>query len=231
MINNVKLAPSLMCINWLDARSDICWIEESNAFDYMHIDIVDGKFAPDFTMGSAIINSLKPLINLPLDFHLMVEEPRAIFDTYQPKAGDFFTIHQECSRNLHRDLIHLKSFGCSVGVALCPATSISTLDYILDDIDKILIMSVDPGFKGGKLVPSVFNKIRDIRSLVNECGLAIEIAVDGNVSFDNIPKMVAAGADTLVLGSSGLFIKGFNLDASLARLHTVIEEGLKERDD
>ena len=231
MIHNIKLAPSLMCVNWLNVQSDIDWIEKSNSFDYMHIDIVDGKFAPDFTMGSSIIDTIRPTVNLGLDFHFMVEEPRSILETYQPKPGDIFTIHQECSRNLHRDLIYLKQFGCSVGVALCPATSISTLDYILDEIDRILIMSVDPGFKGGKLVPSVFNKLRDTRSLIKECGLDIEIAVDGNVSLENIPKMVASGADTLVLGSSGLFIQGVTLDASLEKLHDVIKQGVEDRDE
>ena len=231
MIHNIKLAPSLMCVNWLNVQSDIDWIEKSNSFDYMHIDIVDGKFAPDFTMGSSIIDTIRPKVNLGLDFHFMVEEPRSILETYQPKPGDIFTIHQECSRNLHRDLIYLKQFGCSVGVALCPATSISTLDYILDEIDRILIMSVDPGFKGGKLVPSVFNKLRDTRSLIKECGLDIEIAVDGNVSLENIPKMVASGADTLVLGSSGLFIQGVTLDASLEKLHDVIKQGVEDRDE
>ena len=231
MIHNIKLAPSLMCVNWLNVQADIDWIEKSNSFDYMHIDIVDGKFAPDFTMGSSIIDTIRPTVNLGLDFHFMVEEPRSILETYQPKPGDIFTIHQECSRNLHRDLIYLKQFGCSVGVALCPATSISTLDYILDEIDRILIMSVDPGFKGGKLVPSVFNKLRDTRSLIKECGLDIEIAVDGNVSLENIPKMVASGADTLVLGSSGLFIQGVTLDASLEKLHDVIKQGVEDRDE
>ncbi|MDC3294189.1 ribulose-phosphate 3-epimerase [Alphaproteobacteria bacterium] len=230
MIHNIKLAPSLMCLNWLNVQSDINWIEKSNSFDYMHIDIVDGKFAPDFTMGSSIIDTIRPKVTLGLDFHFMVEEPRSILETYQPKPGDMFTIHQECSRNLHRDLIYLKQFGCSVGVALCPATSISTLDYILDDIDRILIMSVDPGFKGGRLVPSVFNKLRDTRALVKECGLNIEIAVDGNVSFEHIPKIVASGADTLVLGSSGLFIQGRTLDSSLEQLNEVIKQGLEDRD-
>lgn len=219
-----------MCLNWLNVQSDIDWIEKSNSFDYMHIDIVDGKFAPDFTMGSSIIDTIRPKVTLGLDFHFMVEEPRSILETYKPKPGDMFTIHQECSRNLHRDLIYLKQFGCSVGVALCPATSISTLDYILDDIDRILIMSVDPGFKGGRLVPSVFNKLRDTRALVKECGLNIEIAVDGNVSFEHIPKIVASGADTLVLGSSGLFIQGRTLDSSLEQLNEVIKQGLEDRD-
>ena len=231
MINNIKLSPSLMCINWLNVQSDLEWIESANLFDYMHIDIVDGKFAPDFTMGSSIINTLRSRISLGLDFHFMVQEPRSILETYQPKSGDVFTIHQECSRNLHRDLVYIKQFGCSVGVALCPATSISTLDYILDDIDRILILSVDPGFKGGKLVPSVFNKIRDTKALVKECGLDIEIVIDGNVSFENIPKMVASGADTLVLGSSGLFVKGYTLDASLEQLKKAIKKGLKNRNE
>ena len=164
MINGIKLAPSLMCINWLNARADIDWITKTSVFDLMHIDIVDGRFSPDFTMGSSIIDSLRPIINLPLDFHLMVEEPRSIFDTYDPKQGDLFTIHQECSRNLHRDLVHLKHYGCKVGVALNPATSITSLDYILDDIDRILIMSVDPGFKGGKLVPSVIGNSTQVES-------------------------------------------------------------------
>ncbi len=218
MINGTKLAPSLMCVNWLEVKSDISWIENKGVFDFMHIDIVDGKFAPDFTMGSSIIDVLRPLMKIPLDFHLMVEEPKSIFETYQPKPGDLFTIHQECSRNLHRDLVHLKNFGCNVGVALNPATSITTLDYILDDIDRILIMSVDPGFKGGKLVPSVLGKIKEAKNLVKSCGLDIEIAVDGNVSIENIPEMIKAGADTLILGSSGLFLKDKKLEESFELL-------------
>lgn len=225
MINGIRLAPSLMCVNWLDVRSDITWIENTGIFDFMHIDIVDGRFAPDFTMGSSIIDALRPIMKIPLDFHLMVEEPRSIFDTYNPKKGDIFTVHQECSRNLHRDLVYLKQFGCGVGVALNPATSINTLDYILDDIDRILIMSVDPGFKGGKLVPSVLGKITEAKQLVQSCGLDVEIAVDGNVSIANIPNMIKAGADTLILGSSGLFLKDKTLNESFKLLNQSVMLG------
>ena len=202
----------MMCVNWLGVRKDLDFINNAEVFDSLHIDVTDGKFAPDFTMGTSIINMLREHTKLPFDFHFMVEEPRVFFETFLPRPGDTVIVHQECVRNLHRDLVYLKSYGCKVGVALCPATSISTLDYILDDLQEVLLLSVDPGFKGGTLVPNVFKKISDLKNLIIECELEIEIVADGNVSFKIFRDMVSAGATRLVLGSSGLFTADLNLN-------------------
>lgn len=222
MIKNIKLSPSLMCINWLNVKKDLEWINKSNIFDTIHIDVTDGKFAPDFTMGTSIIEMVRENTKIPFDYHFMVDEPRNLFEVFQLKPGDTVIVHQECIRNLHRDLVYLKSFGCKVGVALCPATSISTLDYILDDLQEVLLLSVDPGFKGGVLVPNVLRKISDMRELINECKLDIKIVADGNVSFTNIPNMISAGAKRLVLGSSGLFTKDMDLDQSLKQIKQIL---------
>ncbi len=225
MIKNIKLSPSMMCVNWLSVKKDLNFINSAQVFDSLHIDVADGKFAPDFTMGTSIINMLREHTKLPFDFHFMVEEPRNLFETFLPRPGDTVIVHQECVRNLHRDLVYLKSYGCKVGVALCPATSISTLDYILDDLQEVLLLSVDPGFKGGTLVPNVLRKVSDLKKLIIECELEIEIVVDGNVSLKNIPNMISAGATRLVLGSSGLFIKDHNLNKALQEIKKIIGTG------
>ena len=225
MIKNIKLSPSMMCVNWLSVKKDLNFINSAKVFDSLHIDVADGKFAPDFTMGTSIINMLREHTKLPFDFHFMVEEPRNLFETFLPRPGDTVIVHQECVRNLHRDLVYLKSYGCKVGVALCPATSISTLDYILDDLQEVLLLSVDPGFKGGTLVPNVLRKVSDLKKLIIECELEIEIVVDGNVSLKNIPNMISAGATRLVLGSSGLFIKDHNLNKALQEIKKIIGTG------
>ena len=215
----------MMCVNWLGVRKDLDFINSAEVFDSLHIDVTDGKFAPDFTMGTSIINMLREHTKLPFDFHFMVEEPRSLFETFLPRPGDTVIVHQECVRNLHRDLVYLKSYGCKVGVALCPATSIATLDYILDDLQEVLLLSVDPGFKGGTLVPNVLRKISDLKNLIVECDLEIEIVADGNVSFKNIPDMVSAGATRLVLGSSGLFVKNYDLNKALQEVKKIIGLG------
>ena len=224
MIKNIKLSPSIMCINWLNVERDLDFINKVEVFDTLHIDVIDGKFAPDFTMGTSIIDMIRSKTKIPFDFHFMVEEPRNLFETFQPRPGDTVIVHQECVRNLHRDLVYLKSFGCKVGVALCPATSISTLDYILDDLQEVLLLSVDPGFKGGALVSNVLRKISDLKSLIDECELEIDIVADGNVSFLNMPNMITAGARRLVLGSSGLFTNELNLEKSLKKIKKIIEK-------
>ena len=151
-INEVQISASIMCIDWLHASSQLQILEEQG-IDYLHWDVIDGRFAPDFTMGSSIINKFRENSNLQSDYHLMVEEPSGIFDSFNITPGDIFTIHQECCRNLHRDIVNLRRRGARVGVALNPGTSLEVLDYIIEDVDVILVMSVNPGFMGQALVP------------------------------------------------------------------------------
>jgi ribulose-phosphate 3-epimerase len=224
----VEISASIMCIDWLHAAKQLKILEQQN-IDYLHWDVIDGRFAPDFTMGSSIINKFVEHSNIPSDYHLMVEEPSKLFDTFNIQPGNIFTIHQECCRNLHRDLISLRQKGARVGVALNPGTSLEVLDYIIEDIDVILVMSVNPGFMGQALVPQAIRKIEKIKERINDLKLDIKISVDGNVNYENIPKMVSAGADILVGGSSGLFRNDLDLEDSIKRLRECIQEGVESR--
>ncbi len=226
--NRVEISASIMCIDWLHAGEQLKILEEQE-IDYLHWDVIDGRFAPDFTMGSSIINKFRENSNRPSDYHLMVEEPNHLFDHFDITPGDIFTIHQECCRNLHRDLISLRRKGARVGVALNPGTSLEVLDYIIEDIDVILVMSVNPGFMGQELVPQTIGKIEKIKERINDMNLDIKISVDGNVNYENIPKMVSAGADILVGGSSGLFRNDIDLEDSIKRLRDCIQEGVENR--
>ena len=223
----IEISASIMCIDWLDARKQLQILEE-NGVDYLHWDVVDGKFAPDFTMGSSIINKFKEESNLRSDYHLMVEEPSGLFDIFEIMQGDIFTVHQECCRNLHRDLVRLRRKGARVGVALCPGTPLETMDYIIEDVDVIVVMTVNPGFMGQKLVPQTLRKIQKLRKMIDKMNLDIKITVDGNVNYENISNMVASGADILVGGSSGLFRKDMPLQDAIHRMNECIMEGLEK---
>ena len=217
-----------MCIDWLHAGNQLKILEEQQV-DYLHWDVIDGRFAPDFTMGSSIINKFRENSNQTSDYHLMVEEPSQLFDYFNITPGDIFTIHQECCRNLHRDLVNLRRRGARVGVALNPGTSLEVLDYIIEDVDVILVMSVNPGFMGQKLVPQTLRKIEKLRERINDMHLDIKISVDGNVNYENIPDMVSAGADILVGGSSGLFRNDINLEDAIKHLRDRIQQGIDKR--
>lgn len=213
-----------MCINWFDIRKQMSFIEKSE-IDFLHFDIVDGYFASDFTMGSSIINNFRKNTKLRSDYHLMVEEPSRLFDTFKTSRNDNFIIHQETSKNLHRNIINLKNNKkVKVGVALSPATPISTLEYIIEDLDLVLIMTVNPGFKGQPFVPQVLRKINDIKKLIIKMNLKTKISVDGFVNPKTIPDMLLAGSDILVLGSTGLFRNDMNVHNALNEVKESIDK-------
>ena len=162
MHNGVALSASIMCIDWLNAGEQLTQIE-NNGIDYLHLDFIDGNFAPDFTMGSSIIDVFRENSTLPSDYHLMVEEPGRMFESFSIGPNDNYTIHQESSRNLHRNLVSIRRMGANVGVALSPATPLTSLEYIIEDIDLVLIMTVNPGYKGQPLVPQAIRKIKDLK--------------------------------------------------------------------
>jgi len=228
MHNGVELSASIMCVDWLNAGQQLVQIE-NNGIDYLHVDIIDGNFAPDFTMGSSIIDIFRDNSTLPSDYHLMVEEPSRLFESFSVSPNDNYTIHQESSRNLHRNLISIRNMGAKVGVALSPGTPLTSLEYIIEDIDLVLIMTVNPGYKGQPLVPQAIRKIRDLKKMIKDLELEIKISVDGNVNPNTIPDMVSAGADILVLGSSSLFRKDISIPEALVEIHTAIDQGLKKR--
>jgi ribulose-phosphate 3-epimerase len=222
-MNKFTISPSLMCLDWLRAEDQIIELQKSKLVDYFHVDIIDGKFAPDFTMGSSIINSLLKVIQLPLDYHLMTYEPNDYIDSFPVTKGSYFSIHQESTRNLHRDLITIKNKGYKVGVALSPGTSLDTLEYVIEDIDMVIVMTVNPGYLGQPLVPQAIKKIQKLKKLIKDMNLDVKVSVDGNVNLKTLPDMLMAGADHAVLGSSGLF-REKNLTEQLKNIKKTVEK-------
>lgn len=224
MYKNIKLSASLMCADWLNLKNQIKELEENN-IDYIHYDVIDGIYAPDFTMGSSIIDTVKSATKLPSHYHLMVEEPMRIFDRFKLNSNDIFTIHQETSKNLHRDLIKVKEKS-KVAIALSPATSLEHLEYVVEELDNILILTVNPGFKSQKMIPQVVRKIENLKNLLIKMNLKATITVDGNVNKETIPDFIKAGSDILVLGSSGLFKKDVTIKKAVEEIKESIDKVL-----
>ena len=216
MYKNIKLSASLMCADWLNLKNQILDLEK-NGIDYMHYDVVDGVYAPDFTMGTTIIDTVREFTKLPGHYHLMVEEPMRLFDNFKLSKNEIFTIHQETSKNLHRDLISIKTKS-QVAVAISPATPLEHLEYVLEELDNVLVLTVNPGFKSQKMIPQVIRKIDNLKNLITKMNLKTSITVDGNVNKNTIPDFIKAGSDILVLGSSGLFKKELEIKESIDKV-------------
>ena len=221
----IKISASVMCANWMCLKEDVK-VLEAEGIDYIHYDVMDGFFAPDYCLGSNIINVIRRNTVIPSDYHLMVEEPARILDNFEPKDGDMLSIHYEACRNLHRDLVRIKKKGFKTGVVLNPATPINAIEYIIEELDNVTVMTVNPGYAGQKLVPQTLKKLEMLYNWREKDGLKFELTVDGNVNRENIPKMVACGCDMLIGGSSGLFISGLSLKEAIDRMRGYINEGL-----
>lgn len=217
---NIKFSASIMCANWLEIKKQIVELER-NKIDFIHYDVIDGNYVPDFTMGSSIINSIKSFTKIQSHYHLMVDEPMRIFGRFNLEKNDIFTIHQETSKNLHNDLISIKKL-CKTSVALAPATSVEHLEYVLEDVNDVLILTVNPGFMSQKMIPQIIKKIEKLKKIIDDMNLDISITVDGNVNKGTLVDFVKAGADILVLGSSGLFVKNKTLTQSLDEIKETI---------
>ena len=224
MYKDIKLSASLMCADWLNLRGQLTELEQNN-IDYVHYDVIDGRYAPDFTMGSAIIDVVRKFTKLPGHYHLMVEEPMRIFDRFNLTKNDIFTIHQETSKNLHRDIIEVKK-KAKVALALSPATPLEHIEYVLEDVENVLLLTVNPGFMSQKMIPQIVRKIDNLRNIIDKMKLNISITVDGNVNKDTIPDFLKAGAKILVLGSSGLFIKDLSIKNAVEQVREAIDKVL-----
>ena len=222
MYKNIKLSASIMCANWLKIGEQLDELKKIG-IDYIHYDVIDGNYASDFTMGSSIIDVIRQNTDLDSHYHLMVEEPMRIFDRFKLRKDDIFTIHQETSKNLHKDIIQIKS-SSKVAIALSPATPLENLEYVLEDIDNVLILTVNPGFMSQKFIPQIIKKIDNLKNLINKYKLNISITVDGNVGPKTIPEFVKNGADILVLGTSGLFKKDISLKEALSQVLESIDK-------
>ena len=217
------IAPSLMCVDFMNIGATLRELELCGT-DYLHVDIMDGSFVPNYTLGTDFVRALKANTKIPLDIHLMIDEPERKLDWFEFGEGDLVSVHAESTKHLHRTVAAIKARGAKALVAINPATPLCAVEPILEDIDGVLIMTVNPGYAGQKLIPSTLRKIRALHALRAERGLDdLLIEVDGNVSFLSAGDMSAAGADLFVAGSSSVFAKGAPLTENTARLRAVIE--------
>ena len=217
-----KIAPSAMCVDFFELRKYID-IFEKNDVDLVHLDIMDGSFVSNYTLGTDFVKAIKGNTNIPLDIHLMIEEPEKKIGWFEFGEGDYVSVHYEATRHLNRALQAIRDRGAKAMVALNPATPICMLDDLLDDIDAVLLMTVNPGFAGQKLVQSTLKKIKKLRESLDEKGYTnIEIEVDGNVSFENAGLMSDAGANIFVAGSSSVFLEGFEIEENIKKLRDIL---------
>lgn len=197
----MKIAPSILSADFARLGEEIAAIEAAGA-DYVHVDVMDGHFVPNLTIGPPVVAALRKVTKLPLDVHLMIDNPDAYIPEFARAGADIITVHQEASTHLHRSVQLIKSLGKKAGVSINPATPVSTLEVILDELDLVLVMSVNPGFGGQSFIPSALNKISSLRREIERRALATELEVDGGVKTDNIAEIAAAGADVFVAGSA-----------------------------
>ena len=203
-----KLSPSMMCAD-IGKIAETVRLFEEEGIEYLHIDVMDGVFVPNYTLGTDFCRRLRRMSSVPLDIHLMITEPEKKIGWFDIRPGEYVSVHAEATAHLSRALREIRAAGGRPMAALNPATPLSALDYVLDEIDAVLIMTVNPGFAGQKLIPSTLGKIADCRRFLDERGRGdIEIEADGNVSFENARLMREAGANLFVAGSSSVFAPG-----------------------
>jgi ribulose-phosphate 3-epimerase len=197
----IKIAPSILSADFSRLGADVQAVDRAGA-DYIHVDVMDGHFVPNITIGPLVVAALRKITAKPLDVHLMIANPDLYIPEFASAGADIITVHQEAVPHLHRTVQLIKSFGKKAGISLNPATPVETLDVILDELDLVLVMSVNPGFGGQAFISSALDKIRALRQRIARRGLATELEVDGGIKLDNIRTVVAAGADVLVAGSA-----------------------------
>ncbi|MEH7222515.1 ribulose-phosphate 3-epimerase [Bacillus sp. JJ1566] len=197
----IKIAPSILSADFAKLGEEIKDVENGGA-DYIHVDVMDGHFVPNITIGPLIVEAIRPITKLPLDVHLMIENPDQYIPTFAKAGADFLTVHVEACPHLHRTIQLIKSHGVKAGVVLNPATPVDTIKHVIEDIDLVLLMTVNPGFGGQKFIHSVLPKIQEVAQMVKDKNLKVEIEVDGGVNEETAKLCVDAGANVLVAGSA-----------------------------
>jgi len=220
----ITISPSVACADFRHLEKDIRTLEECKV-DFLHIDIMDGTFVPNFALDFSLMKMLREMTSIPLECHLMVVNPERYIEKTAEAGAHFITIHAESTFNVQRALVTIRELGVKSGIALNPATPVNVLEHILDDLDMVVVMTVNPGFAGQKMIPSMLEKVTRVRKLIDDRGLNnIIIQVDGNVSLENIPLMVKAGATMLVGGTSSVFRKGHSIIESVEAIRTLIKK-------
>lgn len=217
-----KIAPSILSADFLKLGEEIQAAEAAGA-DMLHIDIMDGHFVPNITIGPFIVESIRKITSLPLDVHLMIEEPDKYLRDFIKAGADYLTVHYEASVHLHGTVQRIKESGVKAGVSLNPATPVWNLEHILPYTDIALLMSVNPGFGGQEFIPEVIEKIKILKKLLREKGLSTLIEVDGGVKLENAPEIISAGADILVMGSA--FFNSKNYGTVIKQFREILKNG------
>ena len=197
----IKIAPSILAADFSKLAEEVKEVEAAGA-ELIHIDVMDGHFVPNITMGAIVVEALRPVTKLPLDVHLMIENPNMYIEQFAKAGADYITVHVEACPHLHRTLQLIKSYGVKSGVVLNPHTPIETILHVLDEIDLVLFMTVNPGFGGQKFIHSVVPKVKQLADIIRERGLPIEIEIDGGINEETIIPCVEAGATIFVAGSA-----------------------------
>ena len=195
------IAPSLLASDFLNLQKACTMLNESEA-DWFHLDVMDGRFVPNISYGFPVIEQITKTTTKPCDVHLMILEPGKYAEAFKNAGADILTVHIEACPHLHRNIQQIKSLGMQAGVAINPHTPVESLKEILQDIDMVNIMSVNPGFGGQSFIPHTMQKIRELKKMITERGLHVKIEIDGGVTLENAPALIRAGADVLVAGNT-----------------------------
>jgi len=215
----IKIAPSILSANFVRLEEDIRAAENAGAH-MLHIDVMDGHFVPNITIGYGVVEAIRKITKLPLDVHLMIEDPDKFVKEFTDAGADFLTVHCEASVHLHRTVQFIKQCGVKAGVSLNPATPVCQLENILKEIDLVLLMSVNPGFGGQEFIPLTIDKIKAVKAMISNAGTAPLIEVDGGVKIENAREIADAGADILVMGSA--FFKSGNYVKTMETLNEIL---------
>ena len=217
----MKISPSMMCADFINLKAAVDTFAD-NGIEYLHIDIMDGHYVPNFTLGIDYCRALRGYSDIPLDIHLMIED----VDKYGPEfaaiPNSVITFHPEVCYHPLRTLQAIRKAGARVGIAIDPSLSIESVKPLLAEVDLVCVMTVNPGYSGQKLIPQTLLKMKDLADYIRQQGYAIEIEVDGNVSWDNIPSMMSAGAEVLVAGTSSLFDQKSKLSDNIVRMRQLL---------
>jgi ribulose-phosphate 3-epimerase len=201
MSKEILIAPSILSADFNRLGGEIKDVEEAGA-DLIHVDVMDGHFVPNITIGPLVVEAAARIASKPVDVHLMISHPDKYIDLFAKAGADWITVHVEACTHLHRTVARIKELGKKAGVVLNPATSLSTLDYILEDVEVVMLMSVNPGFGGQKFIPSTLAKIWQLKQRIDAMGLDVDIEIDGGISPETIADVAEAGANVFVAGSA-----------------------------
>jgi ribulose-phosphate 3-epimerase len=197
----VRIAPSILSADFARLGEEVRAIDAAGC-DWIHVDVMDGHFVPNITIGPMVVKALRPHTNKPFDVHLMISPVDSYLDAFAEAGADIITVHPEAGPHIHRTVQHIRSLGKKAGIALNPATPAKMLDYLIDDIDLVLVMSVNPGFGGQSFIESQLRKIEAVRKMIDKSGREIALEVDGGIDAKTAPRAIAAGADVLVAGTA-----------------------------